>query len=176
LSPAIGLFLVRFIVPFLGGLIAMASDIRERRIPNWISVSLLATGLVFRTITFGWAGLADSLGGFATGFAILFVLYAIGGGGAGDVKFMAGVGAWLGPYHVTMVFVLSAIIVLLYTVITLIIRLGLGDGTNSVQPHTDGKETVKKFSILRDRLPYAVPATLAIALRLGWLLLIGRTT
>jgi prepilin peptidase CpaA len=35
--------------------------------------------------------------GLAIGFGLWFPIYALGGMGAGDVKLMAAIGAWLGP-------------------------------------------------------------------------------
>jgi prepilin peptidase CpaA len=47
--------------------------------------------------------------GAAVGLLTLLPLYAIGGMGAGDVKLMAGVGAWLGPSLTLWAFVFSAL-------------------------------------------------------------------
>ncbi len=77
-------------------LTAAFTDLSARRIPNWLTVSSLAVALLFHTITGGWAGLGFALGGFATGFSILLVLWLIGGGGGGDVKLMGALGGWMG--------------------------------------------------------------------------------
>ena len=42
-----------------------------------------------------------------------FLLYAVGGRGAGDVKLMAGIGSWLGPWPVVWVFAAAAIVSLI---------------------------------------------------------------
>lgn len=74
------------------------TDLRERRIPNALVVLLLAGGLLFAAST-GPIGssLVRSLAGVAAGFGIWIVFYIIGVMGAGDVKFFAAAGAWLGP-------------------------------------------------------------------------------
>ena len=73
-----------------------ASDLRRFRVSNAWTLSLLASGLIFRAAVTGWPGLGRSLEGAGFGFAALLVPYALGGMGAGDVKLLAGVGAWLG--------------------------------------------------------------------------------
>ena len=51
-----------------------------------------------------------SLAGTGVGLLSLLPLYAIGGMGAGDVKLMAGVGAWLGPWLTLWSFVSTALV------------------------------------------------------------------
>ena len=57
-----------------------------------------------------WEGLGWSLAGTAIGLLTLLPLYAIGGMGAGDVKLMAGIGAWVYVEHTLWAFVYTAII------------------------------------------------------------------
>ena len=51
-----------------------------------------------------------SLVGTAVGLALLLPLYAIGGMGAGDVKLLAGVGAWVWGTVTLYAFAVSAIV------------------------------------------------------------------
>lgn len=92
---------------------AMLFDLATRRIPNWLNVSSLALALGFHTVTGQLTGLGTALGGFAVGFGILFVLWLIGGGGGGDVKLMAALGAWMGPWWILIVFILSGVYAML---------------------------------------------------------------
>lgn len=73
------------------------SDFREHRIPNRLCGLIVLTGFIVHGMLDGWAGLQQSLSGAAAGFGLLIVLWLIHAMGAGDVKYMAGVGAWLGP-------------------------------------------------------------------------------
>jgi prepilin peptidase CpaA len=98
-------------VPMIGLLTwAAAVDLRARRIPNWLTVSLMLAGFAQ---SFTWArtvGPADAFLGFLTGFALTFVLFGLNALGGGDVKLMAGLGAWLGPMPTLVVFALAAVI------------------------------------------------------------------
>jgi prepilin peptidase CpaA len=90
-------------------LIAGASDIRSRRIPNWLTFSGVCAGLALHAATGGLAGLKLSVGGMVLGFGAYLALYCLRAMGAGDVKLMAAVGAIVGPAGWIAVFVATAI-------------------------------------------------------------------
>lgn len=89
---------------------AAVIDGRQLRVPNWLTFHLAIGGLGYWAYAAGGAGLAAAAGGLAVGLALLLPLYAIGGMGAGDVKLLAGVGAWIGPWAVLGAFGASAIV------------------------------------------------------------------
>jgi prepilin peptidase CpaA len=89
---------------------AAVIDGRALRVPNWLTVHLVLVGLAVSAWSGGWSGLGWSLAGAATGLAVLMPLYAIGGMGAGDVKLMAGIGAWTGPLIALYAFVATALV------------------------------------------------------------------
>ncbi len=72
-------------------------DFRFRRIPNWLNAAIAVFGLGVQGIWNGWSGVQSGLLGMLVGFGILVVLWMMHVMGAGDVKFMAALGAWLGP-------------------------------------------------------------------------------
>lgn len=75
--------------------LAAGWDLRERRIPNWLSGLALAAGL---GVAVGGAGVAltDALIGALVGFVALLVPFSLGVVGGGDVKYVAVVGSWMG--------------------------------------------------------------------------------
>lgn len=90
--------------------VAAAIDGYKLKVPNWITFPMILSGWAISTISFGWEGLGWSLAGTAVGLALLLPAYAIGGMGAGDVKLLAGVGAWVGCEITLYAFCVSAIV------------------------------------------------------------------
>lgn len=78
--------------------IAVASDLRRHRIPNFLVVLGLVLGLASQTYAGGVSGLGDGMLGLLIGFGVFLPLYALGGMAAGDVKLMAMVGSFLTPH------------------------------------------------------------------------------
>lgn len=81
---------------FIGFGVAVAvSDIRLRKIPNWLNGVGLAMGLGLTALV-ELARVPGSLMGFGVGLAVAVLLFALKTLGAGDAKFLACVGAWAG--------------------------------------------------------------------------------
>jgi prepilin peptidase CpaA len=89
-------------------LVAAVTDIRSRRIPNWLTLLGVLAGLSLNGLTYGLAGVRNSLGGMLLGFSAYLILYLLRAMGAGDVKLMAAVGAIVGPENWVAVFLASA--------------------------------------------------------------------
>ena len=78
-------------------LIAGWTDLRSRRIPNWLTVSGLLIGVAANTVLGGWSGLKTSLLGAAIGLALLLPFVLLRSLGAGDWKLAGALGAFAGP-------------------------------------------------------------------------------
>ncbi len=104
-------------------LIAAVMDTRAFRVPNLLTIPMVASGIVFHSIVGGWEGLKLSLAGLAFGFGIMILFYLLGVMGAGDVKFMAGVGAWWGMPATVYVFGVAALATAVYSA-ALLVRQG----------------------------------------------------
>lgn len=99
-------------------------DGRELRVPNWITFPMILSGLVYSTCVGGLSGLNAGFLGMCTGLLTLLPLYAVGGMGAGDVKLMAGMGAWLG-WQVTLVAFCVSVVVGAAMAVVLMFRKGV---------------------------------------------------
>ena len=110
----------------LGLLAAAITDVRESRIPNWVTFSLAGFGIGVQCWEHGWGGLLFSLEGLMVGLACLLFFYVMGGMGAGDVKLLGAIGAILGPGQVLYVFAFTAILGGFYSVALLSNQGGVG--------------------------------------------------
>jgi prepilin peptidase CpaA len=79
------------------GAAACATDLHSRRIPNWLTFGASAAAIAFHFATEGHAGVQQAMGGWVIGLALFMPMFLLGGMGAGDVKLLAALGAWLGP-------------------------------------------------------------------------------
>jgi len=97
--------------------VATFTDLRAQRIPNWLVLPFLLAGIVVSPFRHDWPGLhqgvwhglGQSFAGLALGLAVYGFLFWLGGMGAGDVKLIAGIGAWIGPAQLLIAMVVTAI-------------------------------------------------------------------
>jgi prepilin peptidase CpaA len=88
--------------PLLLGAVLLAviagyTDLRSRRIPNWLTVPGLVIGMAGSTALSGWGGLRSSLLGAGLGLVLLLPFVLLRSLGAGDWKLAGALGAFTGP-------------------------------------------------------------------------------
>ena len=98
-------------------IVAAVIDGFQLKVPNWITFPMIISGWIYSMVFASahleltwYEGLGWSLAGTAVGLLTLLPLYSIGGMGAGDVKLMAGIGAWVHVTHTLWAFAVSGII------------------------------------------------------------------
>jgi len=72
------------------------TDLRSRRIPNWLTVPGLLFGVGMNSFFGGWSGLKTSLLGAGFGLAVLLPFVLLRSLGAGDWKLAGALGAFTG--------------------------------------------------------------------------------
>jgi prepilin peptidase CpaA len=107
----------------VGLMTAAITDIRDGRIPNWLTFSLCGFGLVGNSWLHGWEGFFWSVQGLGLGIVCLVFFYIKGGMGAGDVKLLGAIGAVIGPVHLFPAFLTVLILGGVYSV-AMMISLG----------------------------------------------------
>jgi Flp pilus assembly protein protease CpaA len=131
---------------FCAALVALTAtaawiDLRRLVIPKSLTLTALALGVLLNGVRGAWlgafggavwklgangatVGAADavlfSAVGFATGFALFFVMWVLGTCGGGDVKLFAALGAWVGPLLTVFVLVGTLVLVVLFGMARLI--------------------------------------------------------
>ena len=89
-------------LPILAGavvlsLIAGWTDLRSRRIPNWLTVPGAVVGVALNAIFDRWDGVKSSLLGIVVGLGLLLLFVLLRSLGAGDWKLAGALGAFTGP-------------------------------------------------------------------------------
>lgn len=77
--------------------VVAVADTLTRRIPNVLTVPAAAVAVILSIAAHGMAGAITSGAGLLVGLALFLPFYLLGGFGAGDVKALAAVGAFVGP-------------------------------------------------------------------------------
>jgi prepilin peptidase CpaA len=171
---ALDISCVPFVVVAIAATIAGVVDVRSFRVPNALTVPLLLSGVLFHGVVNGLAGLQMVFFGLLFGFGVIFLLYLIGAIGAGDVKLMAAVGAWLGMPATLYVFVVAALATGLYSVAILLREGGLRRAFIVLQiaflqlaafgKHLGAEERVESVVKREDRRKHLVPFAGMVAL------------
>lgn len=166
--------LIHFVPLFGLLLLAAGLDLRQRRIPNWLTLTIAVAGLAQSFSHSHTVTPTQSFAGLGVGFLlplILFILNAIGGG---DVKLLAAVGAWIGPVNILLVFILKDLIGLVLVLsqavyqgrLRVLIKNSTVVALNLVHLRDVGLESVQQVGLscksVDKPLPMAVPIMFAV--------------
>jgi prepilin peptidase CpaA len=111
---------VPVVVVFVAVLAMAVTDLWRFRVHNLVTLPLLVGGLIYQSLTAGTPGFVNGLLGALFGFSALILFCVVGGIGAGDVKLLAGVGAWLGMPLTFYVFLGSSLAAGVYSMALLL--------------------------------------------------------
>jgi len=136
---------------------AAAVDLRTRRIPNLLTASAALLGLLLNLWRDGAHGALASGAGALLGLAVFLPFYVMGGFGAGDVKAMGAIGAFLGPIGV-----------LVAATATLLIG-GFGALAVLAVLHRSRRQHRDAAAAARHRFPYGFAIACGTALSLLWI-------
>jgi prepilin peptidase CpaA len=159
---------------------ACVSDLRTRRIPNRLVLTLLLTGLAFAILSRpALPAVLAAVSGFALGLAIWLPFYLLRMLGAGDVKLFAAAATWLGPMQTVHAAILAAlaggVLALLYLLWTRMIKDALTGMVGwAIAVRYAGWRNPVPATQARHQLPYGVALAAGAALTAwfpGWTLL-----
>ena len=84
-------------------LLACLYDVSTSRIPNKLTFTTAALAILFHLFAPAGGGWSHAVLGLVVGLLVFFPMFALGAMGAGDVKLMAAVGAWIGAIPILKV-------------------------------------------------------------------------
>jgi prepilin peptidase CpaA len=141
------------------------------KVPNKITYPLIVAGWIYSTYTGGIYGLGWSLLATLFGLVLLFGLHLIGGMGAGDVKLLAGIAAFVHIEHTWYIFITTTIVGAVIAIIQIAMSGQFMKHWTQAQSILHEIFTVrdadKLYEISQSRksqmklLPYGIPMTIA---------------
>lgn len=150
--------------------LCVATDVRRRKVPNAVTFPGIALGVLLGALTAGWAGALDSLYGLLLALAIPLPLFARGALGAGDVKLLGMVGAFVGRELALRVILYAALTGGLIAVLVLLSRrklIGtLANLARNLQLRCLGASVDLDYGAERQTLPYSIPIALGSVISL----------
>jgi prepilin peptidase CpaA len=167
----------QLIVPVLAiAAAACITDVTTRRIPNMLTFGAAGAAILVRGVLGGSTGVLEASAGWLVGFLMLFPLFFVRGMGAGDVKLVAALGAWFGPFDAVWLAVYTSIAGGIVGVGYALARGYLATAVSNIgiigfHWRTAGFKPVPGLTLEnheRPRLPYAVPILLGTLVTL-WL-------
>lgn len=152
--------------------VAAVTDLGGHRIPNWLTVPAALLGLAFHGLAPGGEGILAALGGLGIGLVLLMLPALLGGGGMGDVKLLAALGAWLGVERLLLTFVLAVMLAAFLAVVVLGYS-ALSQGLAKTRGRFIGTPSAALAApaVGQRVLPFAVPVALATWSLVAWWLL-----
>jgi prepilin peptidase CpaA len=153
------------VIALLVSAAACASDLKSRRIPNILTFGSAFVALGYHLVTGGPWGLLWSLGGWLVGIAIFLAPFALGGLGAGDVKLLGALGAWLGPTQIVWLALFTGVAGLVMALVVALMNGYLKQALTNVRlllSHWQvvGVQPMQELTLERSTAPklaYAVP-------------------
>jgi prepilin peptidase CpaA len=134
-----GHFWIPISVVMVASCIAAITDIWKYRVYNILTIPLFLSGVAYHTVigyhseAGAWGGMGASLLAALFGFIVLFVPFLLGLMGAGDVKLLAGVAAWLGLGQTVVVFVATSFVAGIYATVLICYRGKLGESWETIK-------------------------------------------
>jgi Flp pilus assembly protein protease CpaA len=119
-------YLVPFVVAVGAVGVATVTDIRTLKVHNILTFPLLISGLLYHLMVGGLEGLATNVLAVVGISTVMLFLYVLGAMGAGDVKLVAGLAAWLGSVAV-LVLAVGLFVSAIYSLAVLSCRGQLAD-------------------------------------------------
>jgi prepilin signal peptidase PulO-like enzyme (type II secretory pathway) len=152
----------------VGSVVGLAViDFRTYRLPNRFTLPLWLAGLAWHGLSPRGAGFVWSLQGAALGMLPLLWFVLRGRMGAGDLKLMAGIGAWLGGWTALHVLVISGLAGVVFDGMRRLARPTAlpGSGPTQPPPADETVESIPNNPAAKQRwIPFSIPIAIGVIL------------
>lgn len=152
------------------GLIAIVWDLKYHKIPNWLTLPAMLLGVVIN-LALNPGEWYVPFAGLLAGFILLFIPFALGGIGGGDLKLLAALGAILGVRAVLWIFLIGGVAGGLFSALAIIFKMGFREGSirifsifNAMGNVKNQDKTVNSPS--KQYIPYGLPIVFGLVLTL----------
>ncbi|MEY2919812.1 MAG: hypothetical protein RL261_1117 [Pseudomonadota bacterium] len=140
--------------------LAVRADTLDHRIPNELVIAGAVAGLLLAIVNAGFVGAMHAIAGLLVGGAMLLPFYLLRGLGAGDVKLMAVVGAYLGPSDAVLAAAISLVAGAALGICVVLLRLwpegyAVRAMTQATNTSTDSRRQ-RYAAVSQEKFPYAV--------------------
>ena len=164
-----------WILSALFALTAGVTDLRWRRIPNWLTYPAAPLAIALHAIAGGWPEAKVSLEGFGIAFAVFLVFFLLRGLGGGDLKLAAALGAFVGVHHLADVIIAVLLINALLAIVLIIAKKRIWRTLRNIgrliaaffRLHLPEKDlTIDNPEAIK--VPFGVAAAIGVLLYVGW--------
>jgi prepilin peptidase CpaA len=164
-----------WIVSAMFALTAGVTDLRWRRIPNWLTYPAAPLAIALHAIAGGWPEAKVSLEGFGIAFAVFLVFFLLRGLGGGDLKLAAALGALVGVHHLVDVIIAVLLINALLAIVLIIAKRRIWRTLRNIgrlvaaffRLHLPTKDlTIDNPEAIK--VPFGVAAAIGVLLYVGW--------
>ena len=154
--------------------VACVWDLKSARIPNWLTFPAAALALVFHVVAPEGRGFGAAALGLLVGLAVFFPVFALRAMGAGDIKLLAALGAWVGATTVVFVAIYASIAGGVLALVVMAARGYLRKGFSNIKMlfmfwWVSGIKPLPEVSLDAPnpvRLPYAIPIAVGLVVTL----------
>lgn len=164
-----------WIVSAMFALTAGVTDLRWRRIPNWLTYPAAPLAIALHAIAGGWPEAKVSLEGFGIALAVFLVFFLLRGLGGGDLKLAAALGALVGVHHLVDVIIAVLLINALLAIVLIIAKRRIWRTLRNIgrlvaaffRLHLPAKDlTIDNPEAIK--VPFGVAAAIGVLLYVGW--------